>query len=198
MTLKKALLNTKDGNGDNFINQSVETISIKKDPLFVKSELEQFLKSFIDQCAIPDNEEGLKYIIRDLSSFITCYDKIFGTSMRQHASISAQENEITSTKCVMIEDQQSYCQDFSFLSVSFLGIELDLLVHDMLCFLTIDILSGKSDISILLTYLMHCLRTFLRTHFGTRNVVGKSRGEKIIIHSTRGLVKDMNEEYVMR
>ena len=163
-------MNTRDRN-DDYSSAPLATLSTKKDLLYAKSELQQFLMSFIDQSPTPDHE-GFKYIIRDLSSMST-YDKIF-TSIGQHASISSQENDSKSSKCVMVQDEQSYYQDFSFFSVSFLGIELDLLIHDILCFLTIDVMFERSAISILFTYLIHCLRTFARTHFGTRNVAKKS------------------------
>jgi hypothetical protein len=61
------------------------------------------------------------------------------------------------------------------LSTTFLGLELDLLLHDILTFHVSDMIFKNTVSSVLCVYLMHILRTVVRSQMGKYNVAKKTQ-----------------------
>lgn len=127
----------------------------------MKAETQSFLVSFIEQSPSPQHE-GLKRVIRE--PMLT--DKILGI---------APDNRSKDTACVLHPDQVTWAQDYSFLNITFLGIEFQLLLHDILVYNMVDLFFSRSPIfSMALTYLVHLARYSIRRYFGSRNLFRKS------------------------
>jgi meckelin len=124
-------------------------------------ELNLFLQAFVEQSPPPAREE-LKRIVREPPFF----DQIIGNPP---ADIRAQN-----AKCVFYPDTKTWLHDNAFLTVTFMGIETDLLVHNILAFNVFDMTFGNSAISIMLTYLTHIFFVWLRGSFGQGNLANKT------------------------
>ncbi len=131
--------------------------------------MNSFLISFIEQNPSPE-KEGLKRIVR--SSRLA--EKILGMVP---ADIRILDNGSDSS-CVFSPDEATWAKDFQFLQVTFHGIELDLIILDILTFSVVSLIFDRSNgnpyVSALVTYGMHLIRTFLRRLYGTRNLAKKS------------------------
>ena len=78
-------------------------------------------------------------------------------------------------KCIMHPDNSP--GGGSFLSTTFLGlgVEIDLLIHDILTYTVACLSFGNNvGVSIFLTYLVHLVRQFLRSWFGKKNLSEKA------------------------
>eukprot|EP00520_Triparma_pacifica_P017541 CAMPEP_0118665276 /NCGR_PEP_ID=MMETSP0785-20121206/18528_1 /TAXON_ID=91992 /ORGANISM="Bolidomonas pacifica, Strain CCMP 1866" /LENGTH=1102 /DNA_ID=CAMNT_0006559375 /DNA_START=139 /DNA_END=3444 /DNA_ORIENTATION=- len=124
-------------------------------------ELNSFLQSFVEQSPPPQREE-LKRIVRE-QPFL---DQVIGTPP---ADIRA-----SNAKCVFYPDTKTWLKDHNFLNVTFLGIEPDLFIHNILTFNLFDMGFNDPAISILGTYLMHILFVWLRGSFGQGNLASKT------------------------
>jgi len=124
-------------------------------------ELNLFLQSFVEQSPPPQKEE-LKRIVRE-QPFL---DQIVGTPP---ADIRSQN-----AKCVFYPDQKSWMFDHNFLYVTFMGIETDLVIHNILTFNIFDMAFSNVSISILGTYIMHLFFVWLRGSFGQGNLANKT------------------------
>ena len=94
-------------------------------------------------------------------------------------NIDIQAREL---KCVMYPDQlTTWLYDYSFLNTTFLGIENELLLHDILTYNMVDLIFDSPSLSIFITYLVHLLRTFVRHHFGLQNIADKTFMDKRFI-----------------
>lgn len=129
--------------------------------LFMKAELHSFLISFIEQSP-PPQQEGLKYIVREPMTT----DKILRL---------APDNRSKDSPCILYPDQVTWAHDYSFLSTTFLGIEFQLLLHDILIYNMVDLfLSGSPYLSVSITYFVHLVRLSVRRHFGSKNLSQKT------------------------
>ncbi len=131
--------------------------------------MNSFLISFIEQNPSPE-KEGLKRIVR--SSRLV--EKILGM-VPADIRILDTDSEFA---CVFSPDEATWAKDFQFLQVTFHGIELDLIILDVLTYSVVNLMfdnsNGNPYVSALVTYGMHLIRTFLRRFFGTRNLAKKS------------------------
>ena len=132
----------------------------------IRREISEFLKSFIDQSPYP-SIDGLVYTVQE-RQFV---ERFFGVSM---------PNKEQESKCSFYADTRNNA--FSFLKTTFLGIELDLLLHDIMVYNVIDLLWNSPSSSCLVTYLVHLLRNFLRNYFGKRNLSHRSIVDERFIH----------------
>mmetsp|Transcript_23061 Transcript_23061/g.30118 ORF Transcript_23061/g.30118 Transcript_23061/m.30118 type:complete len:278 (+) Transcript_23061:257-1090(+) len=73
------------------------------------------------------------------------------------------------TPCIFLEDK-----NLSFTSVMLMGIEMDLLLFNILTFCMSDIWFGNTMTSVLLTYLLDKLFMCIRVLWGRKNLVGKT------------------------
>lgn len=81
-------------------------------------------------------------------------------------------------KCILEPDGTKWNSDYRFLSATFLGIEMDLLLHDILTYNAIDLVFNNSAISLFAAYLMHLARTFLTAHLAKNNICNTSLIDK--------------------
>lgn len=125
-----------------------------------RAEMSLFLKSFIDQQPTP-TRDGLRYIVRNT----WLAEKILNVTP---AEFRANEEP----KCILHPDNDG------FLSSTFLGIELDLFLHDILCYTVAHLTFSNVAISLFCTWAMHLLRTSLRSWFGKANLGTKSLIDK--------------------
>lgn len=123
-----------------------------------RAEVTVFLQSFINRQPSP-SRDGLSYVVRE--SWL---------AERLLSVTPAEFRTKSEPKCIMYQD------DNGFLSTTFLdlGIEIDLLIHDILTYNAASMAFNNVGVSIFLTYLMHLLRTNLRSWFGKRNLSDKS------------------------
>ncbi len=151
-------LTTTNENGRD--NNDLERTSL------IRREISEFLKSFIDQSPYPSTD-GLVYMVRE-RQFV---ERIFGVSN------PSKEQE---SKCSFYADTHN--NSFSFLKTTFIGIEVDLLLHDIMVYNIIDLLWNSPSLSCLVTYLIHLIRNFLRSYFGRRNLSHRSLVDERFIH----------------
>ena len=88
--------------------------------------------------------------------------------------IGPGEMRIPETKCSLYPDERTAIKDYAFLEATFLGIEMTLLMHDILTYNFVDLVFSNPVISALITYITHLVRTFLRTYFGKHNLTKKA------------------------
>lgn len=134
---------------------------INETRLFMKSEVQKFLVSFIDQSP-PPQQEALKRFIHE--PMFT--ERILGVIGNNRSKDSA---------CILSPDLVSWAQDYAFLKVTFLGIESQLLLHDVLVYNLVNIcFSLPSYLSIVITYFVHLARHSFRRYFGSKNLFRKA------------------------
>lgn len=128
----------------------------------MKTELHSFLVGFIEQSP-PPQLEGLKRVIREPMTT----DKFFSMG---------PENRSKDSACVLYPDQITWAQDYAFLSSTFLGVEFQLLLHDILIYNIVDLFLSDylPYLSIAVTYLVHMLRVCIRHYFGSKNLFQKA------------------------
>ncbi len=127
----------------------------------MKNELHSFLVSFIEQSPQPQ-QESLRWIVREPMAS----DKILGL---------APDNRSKDSACIFYPDKITWAQDYAFLSNTFLGIEFQLLLHDILIYNMVDIFLSESPyMSVAVTYILHLIRRSIRHFFGTKNLIRKS------------------------
>ncbi len=124
-------------------------------------ELNSFLQSFVEQSPPPQSEE-LKRIVRE------------PTLCDRFLRIPPSDVQQSNGKCVFYPDQKSWLKDNNFLAVTFLGIEADLWVNNVLCFNMFDMGFDNPAISIVGTYLLHLFYVWLRGSFGQGNLASKT------------------------
>jgi meckelin len=120
-----------------------------------RAEATVFLQSFINR----QLGDGLSYVVRE---------RLFAERLVSVTPAEFRTN--TEPKCIMYPD------DHGFLSATFLGvgIEVNLVIHDILTYNAASMAFNNVGISVFLTYLMHLLRTHLRSWLGKRNLSDKS------------------------
>lgn len=126
-----------------------------------KAELGNFLKGFIDQQP-PPHDDGLKYVIRE--PLIS--ETILG--------VTPADFRQSNRKCIMQPDRTNWSRDYQFLSQTFLGKEMDLLLHDILMYNAFDLMFNNSALTIFLTYMVHVARTVLTAYFTKKNIANTS------------------------
>ena len=126
-----------------------------KNMSLARLQLTFFLQSFIDQQPTPTN--GLRYSVRE--PWLT--ERLLNVTPADFRSNDE-------SKCILCPD------DKSWLSATFLGIELDLFIHDVLTYNAATMAFDNACISVFLTYLMHLLRVVARREFGKKNLSNKS------------------------
>ena len=128
------------------------------------NEINTFLQSFLDQSP-PPLLDGLQCVFRKHSIL----ERILGMT----PGILQKEE----SKCILCPKEPTFMllYDYGFVSTVFLGMELDLLLHDVLCFHVVDLwFDNNTAISVLFTYLMHLLRVLVRDRWGRSNVSHKT------------------------
>jgi len=125
------------------------------------TELNTFLQSFVEQSPPPE-QNGLRRIVRDPSPA----ENALGLAP---ADIGTDES-----KCIFYPDEATWIRDRRFLEMTFLGLEADLLLHDILTFNIADLMFDSPATSILLTYLMHLLLVQIRGKLGQANTANKT------------------------
>ena len=121
-----------------------------------RAELTRFLQSFIDRQP-PSSRDGLVYIVRE-----PCFTE-------RVLNLTPADFRNTEPSCVLLPNMDG------FLSSTFLGIEMDLLIHDILTYNIVSVVFNNNvGISIFLTYAMHLVRSSVRSWFGQRNLSEKS------------------------
>lgn len=144
----------KEGHEENS-NNSLSRIKFNRS----MSELVYFIQNFFDQPPTPSND-GLRCEFREHSII----EKIIGFT------IGVQKE----SKCILYPCEMNWSRDHGFISTTFLGMELDLLLHDILTFNCLDVMFENTAISALFTYLMHLSRTIIRDTWGKANVSKKT------------------------
>ena len=131
----------------------------EKKPI-ARAEVTVILKSFIDRQP-PPSRDGLSYVVRE--SWL---------SERLLSFTPAEFRTTAEPKCIMLGSSD----DDGYLSATFLnlGVEFDLLIHDILTYNLASMVFNNVGMSIFLTYAMHLLRTSIRSWFGKRNLSNKS------------------------
>jgi len=124
--------------------------------------MHSFLVSFIDQSPAP-HHDGLKRNIRP-SGII---ERILGL-------VPVEIRGSSDSPCILSPDESTWAKDYLFLASTFLGIEMDLFIHDFLTYIVTDLIFNKPYVSAIITYAMHLMRTNLRKFFGSRNLAKKS------------------------
>ena len=71
-------------------------------------------------------------------------------------------------------DQKTWLKDHNFLKVTFLGLEPDLWMHNVLTFNLFDMALGNTAVSVLGTYLVHMFLVWVRGSFGQGNLASKT------------------------
>mmetsp|Transcript_7954 Transcript_7954/g.11709 ORF Transcript_7954/g.11709 Transcript_7954/m.11709 type:complete len:150 (-) Transcript_7954:149-598(-) len=127
-----------------------------------EDELQSFLASFIEQTT-PPQLEGLKRTVRQ--SGIT--EKLLGL-------VPVEVRGSSDSACLFSPDEANWARDYVFLQVTFLGIEPDLLLHDILTYSSADIIFQRPYASAICTYAMHVFRMTLKRYFGLANLSKKS------------------------
>lgn len=146
---------TEKRNQDEKSNGSLSLIKFNRG----MSDLVYFIQNFFDQSPPPSND-GLRREFREH----TIIEKIIGTA------IGVQKE----SKCILYPSEMNWSHDYGFISTTFLGMEEDLLLHDILTFNCLDILFDNTAISALFTYLMHVSRVVARDTWGKANVSKKT------------------------
>ena len=145
------------GQGSNITDTSI----FSERCLFSKAELCRFLTSFVEQSP-PPQYDGLRRVVRE-------YD-----TSEKFLGMVHIDTQVRKSKCVMYPDQPTtWLHDYSFLNITFLGIEHELLLHDIMTYNVVDLLFDSPSLSIFMTYLMHLLRKFMCHHFGLMNIEKK-------------------------
>ena len=125
------------------------------------SEIQNFLKNFIKQPPEPMREDGLRRTFRR-------------QNIIERLSCIAPRVKSNETSCIMCPSESTWLLEDGFVSITFLGMELDLLLHDVLTYNLADFVFGNTPSSILLTYFMHLLRCNVRDHYGKTNMSQKA------------------------
>ncbi|EED96619.1 predicted protein [Thalassiosira pseudonana CCMP1335] len=123
-----------------------------------KAEMSSFLRSFIDQQPPPTKDE-LMYSVREP----WLVERLFGVTPADFRTQSEP-------KCILQPDETRWNRDYEFISTTFLGIELDLFIHDVLTYNMADMAFNNPAISMVVTYAMHLARTSLISYFGQKNL----------------------------
>ena len=119
--------------------------------------MSNFLKGFIDQQP-PPTQDGLKYAVREpLVS-----ESVFG--------LTPADFRQSDPKCIMQPDHTNWNRDYQFLSSTFQGIELHLLLHDILIYNAVDLLFNNTAASIFVTYVIHLARKILTSYCAKKNL----------------------------
>jgi meckelin len=123
-----------------------------------RDELTFFLQNFIERQP-PPSRDGLRYVVRE--SWLA--ERLLGITPNDFRT----KSEPT---CIMHPD------NYGFLSSTFLGIgvEIDLLIHDILTYNVASMTFNNVGISLMLTYSVHLARKFLRSWFGQKNLSEKA------------------------
>lgn len=124
-------------------------------------ELNTFLQNFVEQSPPPSREE-LRRIVREPPFF----DQLVGNPP---ADIRA-----SNAKCIFYPDVKTWLKDHNYLNVTFLGLEPDLWISNVLTFNIVDMTFDNTAISILCTYLFHLFFVWLRGSFGQGNLASKT------------------------
>lgn len=119
------------------------------------SELVYFIQNFFDQSP-PPSHEGLRRQFRKYSTV----EEIVGTA------IGVKKE----SKCILYPSGVKWSCDHGFVFTTFLGMEFDLLIHDILAFNYFDLLFDNTAVSALCTYLIHLFRSSVRTRWGKYNI----------------------------
>lgn len=123
-----------------------------------RDELTLFLQCFIDRRP-PPSRDGLRYVVRE--SWLA--ERLVGITPTDFRT----KSEPT---CIMHPD------NYGFLSSTFLGVgvEIDLLIHDILTYNAANMVFNNVGTSLIITYAVHLARTFLRSWFGKKNLSDKA------------------------
>ncbi len=123
-----------------------------------KDELTFFLQNFIDRRP-PPSRDGLRYVVRE--SWLA--ERLLGITPTDFRT----KSEPT---CIMHPDNHG------FLSSTFLGIgvEIDLLIHDILTYNVASMTFNNVGTSLMFTYSVHLTRKFIRSWFGHKNLSEKA------------------------
>jgi meckelin len=127
------------------------------------AELSTFLRGFIDQQP-PPAIDGLKYMVKQ--PLIS--ETLLG--------VTPADFRQSDPKCIMQTDcTTNWSRDYHFLSQTFIGIETDLLLHDILTFNVADLLFSNTALSAFIAYSMHLARTHLALYFARKNLASTSQ-----------------------
>ena len=129
--------------------------------LFARSELNAFLQSFFDQSP-PPQREGLCRIVREAP----LAERLLGVPP---ADVRARDG-----RCVLHLDRPPWIHDLAFLQVTFLGRSIDLFLHDVLAFNAAELIFESPAVSLFLVYVLHLMRTTIRSRLGRSNIVRKT------------------------
>jgi len=150
------------------------------------ADVHRFLENFINQSPPPEYD-GFRWVIQ---SPVFMERVLYGVhlptlswqreSQHQNQQLHLRKRpqpqpSSGDRKCVFIPDTPTWLHDYSFLSTTFLGLELDLLLHDILTFHVSDMIFKNTVSSVLCVYLMHILRTVVRSQMGKYNVAKKTQ-----------------------
>lgn len=150
---------------------SQASVSTSESSSTIKSEMQSFLKSFIEQSSSPQ-QHGLKFVIREP---MACNRFFTVTPTRTDSGAHTTES-------ILQPDTTTWSQDYRFISTMFLGIEYQLFLHDILIFNVFDLFMIKSQfLSLTIAYLFHCIRTWIRHYFGLNNLSQKAMIDKCFI-----------------
>lgn len=142
-------------------------------------EIQYALSSFLEQSLYPA-QEGLKYIVCSQ----TLWERIFG-----HAPLTARRQQaintgaVTDSSPVVLSPDETgsinsccylWTSDYQFLSMTFLGQDHELTIHDFLTYTVTSYILHNPCVSALVTYILHIIRSFVRAHFGTKNLAKKT------------------------
>lgn len=138
-----------DENGDNHEEEKTA---------MARAELTRFLQSFVDRQPHPSKLDGLRFLIHE--PFLA--ERLLSTTPAEFRS--------TTEQCILVPDDKN-----GYLQATFLGIEYDLLIHDILTYMCVSMAFGhNAALSLFLTYTMHLLRSFVRSWWGEKNLCNKS------------------------
>lgn len=144
--------------------------------------MQNALSSFLEK-SLYSPQEGLRYIICPLS----IWERILGCvpleARRQNNTTAARMSNISSNNTrqaihdppvVLSPDENLWTMEYHFTSMTFLGQEHELTMHDFLTFTVASYIFHNTYASALVTYIVHTIRSSLRAHFGTKNLAKKT------------------------
>lgn len=114
-----------------------------------RHEMKKHLSTFIDE---------RQYIVRSP----TLNERSFGLTPAEFRTPGAD------TKSILLQDEHGWTK------ATLIGLEMDLLIHDVLTYNVANLAFDNAGISIFITYIMHLIRRHVRLFLGTRNLAKTS------------------------
>jgi Meckelin (Transmembrane protein 67). len=151
--------------------------------------MQTVISSFLERSMYPQ-QQGLKYIICPQSPWERILGWVPFQAQRQHYTIanSTTDNSTRNNSggkddhpVVLSPDETSigsnynlWTMEYHFTSMTFLGQDHELTIHDFLTFTVMSYTFHNPCISAIVTYTVHCIQSLVRAHYGAKNLAKKT------------------------